>query len=142
MQLSSTARWRDGMTCDIDVRDHLVTVDAAGDAGGQNRGPRPKPLVLAALAGCTGMDVASLLKKMHVEFDSLAIEVEAETAEEHPRVFRKIHLRYIFTGGRLERDKMEKAVRLSQEQYCSVGAMLRKAAPITWEILENPPSPQ
>jgi len=80
------------------------------------------------------MDVVSILNKMKVNFDSFEIIIDAERAKEHPKVFTKIHLTYRFKGKNLPRDKIEKAVRLSQERYCSVSAMLRKSAEIDWEI--------
>jgi putative redox protein len=138
MTTKVTADWADGMAFDIDVGSHRVTVDAAGEFGGGDRGPRPKPLILAALAGCTGMDVVSLLRKMRAEFDSLSIEVEADTADDHPRIYPVIRVRYIFRGARLERDKLEKAVELSQNKYCGVSAMLKLAADLTYEIVEKP----
>ena len=140
MQTSTIASWKEGMAFELDLQGHRLTIDSAEDSGGKDRGPRPKGLLLAALAGCTGMDVVSLLKKMRMEFDSFAVQVEADSGEDHPRVYREIRIRYLLTGGRLERDKIEQAVRLSQEKYCGVSAMLRKSVPLTWEIVENPPS--
>ncbi len=138
MASSAVARWRGGMTFDLDLQGHRFTIDAAEESGGSNRGPRPKALLLAGLAGCTGMDVVSLLRKMHMEFDSLAVEVEADTADQHPKVYRAIRIRYLFTGDKLEREKIEKAVELSQTRYCGVSAMLAKAAPISYQIIERP----
>ncbi|MHC1568686.1 MAG: OsmC family protein, partial [Candidatus Syntropharchaeia archaeon] len=80
------------------------------------------------------MDVVSILNKMKVDFDSFEILIDSERAEEHPKVFTKIHLIYRFKGKNLPRDKIEKAVKLSQERYCSVSAILRKSAEIDWEI--------
>ncbi|NMA94630.1 MAG: OsmC family protein [Clostridiales bacterium] len=112
-----------------------LLMDASKEVGGEERGPRPKALLLSALIGCTGMDVASMLNKMQVELDGLTIEVEAEEAEEHPRVYTKIHVIYRFRGDNLPEDKLNRAVTLSQEQYCSVSAILKKAAPITYEVV-------
>ena len=112
-----------------------LLMDASKEVGGEERGPRPKALLLSALIGCTGMDVASMLIKMQVELDGLTIEVEAEEAEEHPRVYTKIHVIYRFRGDNLPEDKLNRAVTLSQEQYCSVSAILKKAAPITYEVV-------
>jgi putative redox protein len=109
-------------------------MDGAPEFGGQEKGPTPKPLVLAALGGCTGMDVVSLLKKMRVDYTRFRVTAEAETTTEHPIVYNRIHLIYEFSGKDLPLDKLQKAVDLSQERYCSVSAMLRKAAELTYEI--------
>jgi putative redox protein len=100
-------------------------------------GPRPKPLLLSALAGCTGMDVVAILKKMQVQFDSFSMNVNGELTEEHPRIFDKINIVYQFTGKDLPLDKIKKAVELSQEKYCGISAMLGKAAEITYEVELN-----
>ncbi len=114
---------------------HDVPIDAAEQFGGQDKGPKPKGLTLTALAGCTAMDVISILRKMKVEPDDFSVEAEADVADEHPMVFTKIKLIYRLTGKDLPRDKVEKAVNLSQERYCGVNAMLKKAAPVEYEII-------
>jgi putative redox protein len=111
----------------------LVMDSSPGD-GREGAGPSPMQTVLGALAGCTGMDVVSILTKMRVPLERMTIDVEAERAAEHPRVFTKIHLRYEFGGAGVTREPVEKAVTLSLERYCSVTAMLRKSAEITHEI--------
>jgi len=120
---------------DVELQGHRFTVDADESVGGKDRGPRPKALLLSGLAGCTGMDVASILGKMKMPYDSFAVEIDAETTDEHPKVYRSITVRYIFTGKELDRTKIEKAVNLSQEKYCGVSAMLGKTAEITSEII-------
>ena len=84
------------------------------------------------------MDVASILGKMKMPYDSFSIEVDADTTDEHPKVYDRIALRYVFTGSELDEKKIEKAVRLSQEKYCGVTAMLSKTAEIDYEIVTNP----
>jgi putative redox protein len=101
---------------------------------GDDSGPSPKQLVLAGLAGCTGMDVASLLKKMRVEYDSFEIYTEADLTEEHPKVFSEIRLVYRFKGENIDKAKVEKAVNLSKDRYCGVSAMLKKNSPIHFRI--------
>jgi putative redox protein len=113
-------------------------VDADPRFGGKDRGPRPKPLLLSALGGCTGMDVVSLLAKMKMPFDSLAIEVEGEAREEHPQIYTRIHIRYLLKGGALDREKIDKAIALSLEKYCAVTAMLSKSAAVSHEVVLNP----
>jgi putative redox protein len=113
---------------------HTLSMDAAPESGGENTGFRPKELVLTGLAGCTAMDVISILHKMRAEPESFRVEVEAEQTEEHPKVFTKIHLKYIVHGN-VPEEKLKRAVELSQEQYCGVSAMLAKTAKITYEYI-------
>lgn len=118
-----------------EINGHEIHLDAAEAVGGQNLGVRPKHMTLNSLAGCTAMDVISILRKMRIEPDFFAVEAQAEQTEEHPKVFSKIKLIYRFKGQNLPLDKLEKAISLSQERYCGVSAMLRLAAPIETEIL-------
>ncbi len=126
--------WLEDMTFEANVNGHRIVIDALESVGGHDRGPQPKPLVLAALAGCTAMDVISILNKMHVSPQNFRIEVEAEVTQEHPKVYHTIKLIYIFKGQNLPIDKLQKAIDLSQERYCGVSAMLRKAANISYEM--------
>lgn len=123
-----------GMAFEVQQNGHTFWIDADDSVGGTNKGPRPKALLLSGLAGCTGMDVASILTKMKVNYTSLRIEVDANLTEEHPRVYDRIHLKYILGGESLDLAKIEKAVKLSQDKYCGVSAMLGKSAEITYEI--------
>jgi putative redox protein len=136
--VKTTLEWNGGMSFATELQGHRLTVDAESRFGGQNRGPRPKPLVLTALGGCTGMDVVSLLNKMQMPFDALAVEVEGEAREEHPQVYTRLHLRYILKGNALDRDKIDKAIGLSLDKYCAVHAMLAKSVPISHEVVLNP----
>jgi putative redox protein len=128
------AEWNDDMSFCSSLNGHRLVMDAESSFGGKDRGPHPKMLLLSALGGCTGMDVISILKKMRVDPDRFRIIAEAEIAEEYPKVFTKIHLIYEFKGDGLPHEKLKKAVDLSQERYCSVSAMLKKACPLTYEI--------
>lgn len=127
-------KWTDEMSFESTVNNHKIVLDAVEAVGGKDRGPRPKPLLLVSLGGCTGMDVVSMLKKMRVEFEGLNIEVEGDLTEEHPKVYHTITIHYQFKGKGLPMDKLEKAVTLSQERYCGVTAMLAKAAKINYKI--------
>ena len=100
-------------------------------------GPRPKPFMLLALGGCTGMDVVSILHKMRVEFDSLNIRVEGNLTEEHPKHFDRMKVIYEFTGKDLSMDKLQKAVDLSKERYCGVSMNYKTSMEIEYEILIN-----
>ena len=134
----TTLKWQGDMSFAAELQGHRLTVDADPRFGGQGQGPRPKALLLTALGGCTGMDVVSLLKKMQMPFDSLAIEVEGEAREEHPQVYTRIHIRYILKGSALDQDKIKKAIGLSLDKYCPVTAMLSKTAAVSHEVVLNP----
>ncbi|MCF8219040.1 MAG: OsmC family protein [Bacteroidales bacterium] len=135
MEKLAQTNWKDGMAFDAEVNGHKLTIDADEKVGGKDRGPRPKPLLAVSLAGCTSMDVISILKKMRVTPDFFDVEVFADSTEEHPKHYNKIHLKYIFKGKDLPEDKINKAVNLSQDRYCGVSHMLGKAAELTHEIV-------
>jgi len=127
--------WQGNMKFDAVVSGHHVIMDALPLVGGNDEGARPKELMLASLAGCTGMDVVSILKKMRVEPEYFNIKVEAEMTEEHPKHYTAMHIIYEFKGEGLELEKLQKAVKLSQDQYCGVSTAYRKAMEITYEIV-------
>ncbi|HCE53956.1 MAG: OsmC family protein [Lutibacter sp.] len=126
--------WKGQMLFESVAPEGTVIIDAAEEAGGQGKGLRPKALMLTSLAGCTAMDVASLLKKMRAEVGNFKIEVEANLTEEHPKVYDKVKVIYKFYGEDFKKDKIEKAVNLSVESYCGVMEMFRKFAEVTTEI--------
>lgn len=126
--------WEGEMAFEANVSEHRLLFDAKPEVGGNNRGPRPKALLMASLAGCTGMDVVSILKKMKVQPDGLNIVVEGTLAEEHPKAYTALHVIYEFTGDNLPVDKIQRAVELSQDKYCGVSATLKKAVDLTYEI--------
>ena len=127
--------WQGNMKFDAVVSGHHVIMDALPLVGGNDEGARPKELMLASLAGCTGMDVVSILKKMRVDPEYFNIKVEAEMTEEHPKHYIAMHIIYEFKGEGLELEKLQKAVKLSQDQYCGVSTAYRKAMEITYEIV-------
>lgn len=126
--------WLENMAFKAEINGHEIILDAAEQVGGENRGPRPKPLMLTALAGCTGMDVVSILKKMRVELDDFNVIVEGDLTEEHPKQFSKMHVIYEFKGKDLPLEKLKKAVSLSEERYCGVSALYKKVIEVTSEI--------
>ena len=132
-----TANQVDDMAFSMDIGGHKIVMDAGPEVGGKDMGVRPKPLLLAGLIGCTGMDVSSILKKMKVEYDSLDISVSADSTEDHPKVYENIHLVFHFKGENLPLDKLQRAAELSQEKYCGVSAMLKKATVVTYEVIVN-----
>ncbi|HZH72066.1 MAG TPA: OsmC family protein [Mariniphaga sp.] len=126
--------WQKNLSFLAEVNNHKIVLDASEQVGGENKGPRPKPLLMAALAGCTGMDVVSILKKMRVELDDFNVYVEGDITEEHPKQFTSMHIVYEFKGKNLPEEKLQKAVNLSDERYCGVSAMFKKAIEVTHEI--------
>jgi putative redox protein len=122
------------MAFEVEVSGHKIIIDAEENVGGEDMGPRPKPLMLAALGGCTAMDVVSILRKMRVNFETVNVKVDGELTEEHPKHFYKIHLTYEFTGRDLPREKLEKAINLSQDRYCGVSYSYMKTMELTHEI--------
>ena len=109
---------------------HWITVDGPENFGGSDAGIRPKELLLLSLAGCTASDVVSILKKKRVKLDDFEINISAEMTEEHPKVFTKIDLEYVFYGDNIKEKDVERAIDLSQTTYCGVTAMLEKVLEI------------
>jgi putative redox protein len=137
MKQSMSGKWLNKMAFEADVNGHKLIMDAVPEVGGENRGPRPKELMLASLLGCTGMDVISILEKMRVEVADFNIDIEADVTEEHPKHYEAIHIIYSFKGKDLPLDKLEKAIELSQDRYCGVSVVYKKAMKITYEIRVN-----
>ena len=129
------AHFTNGMSFDIEIGGYKITVDAGKEVGGQGLGPGPKSLMLASLAGCTGMDVVSILNKMRIKFDDLKIEVEGNITEDHPKHFDHMHIKYIFRGKDIPVEKVNSAISLSQEKYCGVSFNYRMAMKITSELI-------
>jgi len=126
--------WKGDMSFEADINGHKVMMDTIPEGGGNDSGASPKKLLLAALSGCTGMDVVSILKKMHVDFEKCTIEVQGDVADEHPKRYTAMHVIYRFTGKDLPMDKLEKAVRMSEDTYCGVEALFKLAIQVTSEI--------
>ena len=127
--------WLDGMAFENSADGHTFVVDAAEEFGGQDRGPRPKLLLLNALAGCTAMDVVSMLTKMKQNLSWFNVRIEADLGDEHPKTYTAIRITYQFKkADGLDDAKVRKAASLSQERYCGVSAMLQKATDVSWDI--------
>ncbi|MEN8187982.1 MAG: OsmC family protein [Bacteroidota bacterium] len=127
-------QWKGKMLFNADSVGGSFPVDAAEDVGGQDKGVRPKALMLTSLAGCSGLDVVSLLKKMRAEVEDFEVDVTGELTDKHPKFYHKAHVEYRFYGKDFQKDKIEKAVKLSQERYCGVSEMFRQFADLTYEI--------
>lgn len=126
------------LTFEIIQDGHSITVDADGSVGGSNLGPRPKGLLISGLIGCTGMDVASILRKMKINYDKLELSAETELTEDHPKVFKEIELKYFLEGDpSLDKAKIKRAVELSMTKYCGVTEMLKKNSDIHYSIYLN-----
>ena len=117
---------------------HWVPMDGPAEFQGSDAAIRPKELILISLGGCSGSDVASILNKMREKVHRFEMDISAESATEHPKVFTKIHITYKFWGEALKQANIEKAINLSQERYCSVSAMLRASVDITHSYEVNP----
>ena len=117
---------------------HAVVMDAAPDVGGRDLGPRPMEMVLMGAGGCSAIDVVHILRKSRQDLVDCVVELEAERADEDPKVFTRIHMHYIVTGRGLNPAQVERAIKLSKEKYCSATIMLAKTADVTsdYEIRE------
>ncbi len=133
MTLQASVRWTENTQfVGVSGTNHSVVMDTDAEHGGDNIGAKPMELLLIALAGCTGMDVVSILKKMRVEFAGLEIKVRGERREEHPRIFTRIDLEYIIYGTRIDENAVKRAVDLSMEKYCSVTGMIKNTCPVNY----------
>ena len=135
MKESIKTTWLNDLSFEAEVDGHKIYLDTSLEHGGKNTGPRPKPLMMVALAGCTGMDVAAILQKMRVEVDSLTVEVEGDMTEDHPKRFEGMKVIFRVKGKNIELKQVEKAVNLSKTKYCGVSANYTKAFPIDHEII-------
>ncbi|WP_369048381.1 OsmC family protein [Tenacibaculum sp. UWU-22] len=130
-----TTVWKKDMVFESDnPNGHKIQIDASEENGGTDNGLSPKALMLSSLAGCSGLDVVSLLKKMRVEIDNFTIEITGELTEEHPKYYHAVKVDYHFYGHELDEKKVEKAVTLSVNKYCGVMEMFRKFATIETNI--------
>ena len=137
MEHKVQANWQGEMQFMADAPGGIVHLDAAEEFGGKNKGNRSKSLMLVALAGCTGMDVVSLIRKMRLNVDGFTVEVTAQLSEEHPKMYTQTHVSYSFSGTELDQEKLEKAVDLSFDTYCGVIAMFKTFSTVTKEIRYN-----
>lgn len=130
-------QWMGKMQFNALVNGHTIVMDAPERVGGEDQGPIPKPFVLTALSGCTGMDVAAILRKSGKEVTDFDIKVSGEISKQAPIVYVAIHLIYNFKGPEETRDAALQAVTDSQEKFCGVSRMLKQIMPVTWEVNYN-----
>ena len=131
-----TTTWQGSTLFDSTIGGQTVRIDANSDPENK-QGPNPKPLMLSSLAGCTGIDVVMLLKKMRVEISTFRMDIEGELTDTVPKTYSLIRLKYYFTGKNLKVNKIVKAVKMSKEQYCGVSAMLAMVCPIEYSVYVN-----
>ena len=137
--MNISVNWVDGMLMvGKSHSGHSITMDGPPEIGGDNLGVRPMEMLLLGVAGCTMIDVVTTLKKMRQDLTNCETKLSAERADEHPKVFTDIHIQFIVKGQDLDPKKVEKAITLSAEKYCSASIMLGKTASIShdFEILE------
>lgn len=131
------SQWMGGMQFNTLIGDHVITMDAPEKSGGEDLGPIPKPLLLTAIAGCTGMDVVALLRKQHIELKNMTIRVRGSLSQTAPIVYTNAQVVFEIQGSLNDSEAVVQAVKDSQERFCGVGTMLRKAFPISWDVLFN-----
>ncbi len=138
--MKSTIKWVDGvMFVGESGSGHAIVIDGPQDAGGRNLGPRPMELILTGLGACTAFDVVTILKKARQAVTDCRVELEAERADEIPKVFTRIHLHFVISGRGLKPAQIERAINLSSEKYCSATIMLQTSVAIShdYEVLET-----
>ena len=133
--MNISVNWVDGMLMvGKSHSGHSITMDGPPEIGGENLGVRPMEMLLLGVAGCTMIDVVTTLKKMRQDLTNCETKLSAERADEHPKVFTDIHIKFIVKGQDLDPKKVEKAITLSAEKYCSASIMLGKTASITHDF--------
>ncbi|SDK15009.1 putative redox protein [Catalinimonas alkaloidigena] len=129
-----SAQWLGNLAFEAQVAGHTIMMDARPEVGGEDRGTSPKRLLLTGLAGCTGIDIGMLIKKMRLEVEGFTIDVGGDLTQEDPKVYHQVNVIYTFKGKDLDHPKLERAVQLSWDKYCGVAAMLKKATDLSYEI--------
>ena len=138
--MKARIEWKDGASfLATSGSGHAVLMDGPPEGGGENRGPRPMEMLLMGTGGCAAFDVVLILRKSRQNVSNCELEIEAERAQQEPKVFTRLHLHFILTGKNLNPSQVERAIRLSAEKYCSASIMLGKTAVLThdYEIVEE-----
>ena len=133
--MNISVNWVDGLLM-VGKSDsgHTITMDGPPESGGENLGVRPMEMLLLGVAGCTMIDVVTTLKKMRQDLSHLETKINAERATDHPKVFTDIHIQFVVKGKDLDPKKVDKAITLSAEKYCSASIMLGETATITHDF--------
>ena len=133
--MKGTVTLQEGSTFEgVSGSEHRVTMDVAPEVGGRNLGLRPMEMVLLGLGGCTAIDVLHMLRKGRQPITDMRVELDAERADDVPKVFTRIHLHFVLTGAGLDPHKIERAINLSASKYCSASMMLNKTAEMTHDF--------
>jgi len=135
--MDARVEWKSGMTFEAYLDGFNFFIDADKQFGGENKGPRPKGLTLVSLAGCTAMDVISILQKMRVTVDAFEVATDAVIEENHPKRILEVLIKYSFKGKNIPVDKVKHAIELSQESYCGVSATLKPSVKLSYQIIIN-----
>ncbi len=129
-----STRWGGKMYFESLVNDRFIYMDKLPEHGGESKGPRPKPLILSAIAGCTGMEIVSILEKMRVKIEGLEIDVSGQLTDTQPKIYKSVRIVFKVKGQNDDKQKIERAIHLATEKYCGVLAMVRHFATVTSEI--------
>jgi putative redox protein len=129
--------WMGKMQFNTLVNGHTVIMDAPERVGGEDNGPIPKPFVLTALSGCTGMDVVALLRKQGITLNDLNLKISGEISKQAPIVYTSIHVVYEIKGSQADEQATFDIIMQSQEKICGVSSMLKRIMPVTWQIIYN-----
>ena len=129
--------WMGKMQFNASVNGHTIVMDAPPKVGGEDAGSIPKPFVLVALSGCTGMDIVALLRKSNLKADQFSMTTTGELSRHSPIEYVSMHIVYSFKANDGMKDSILTAVNDSQEKYCGVSHMLKKALPVTWDVILN-----
>lgn len=132
---SIVSEHKGGMAFSTNINGHNVDIDLTKEHGGDNSAPGPKILMLVSLAGCTGVDVVSILNKMKTSFSDFTVQVDAQLTDEHPRVYKEVMITYSIKVDEDKRDNVEKAINLSQDKYCGVSEMFRAFSTLDSKIV-------
>jgi len=138
--MKATVGWSGGMRFEAKTESgHTLAMDAPASFGGQDSAPRPMEVLLAGAGGCTSFDVVHILKSGHHDVTACRVEIDADRAATDPKVFTRIHFHFVVAGRGLKAERVEHAIKLSAEKYCSASAMLGKTAVIThdFEVIES-----
>jgi putative redox protein len=135
--MDARVEWKDGMAFEAHLEGFHFTIDAAEQFGGQNRGPGPKGLTLVSLAGCTAMDVISILQKMRMKVDAFEVATDAVIEKDYPKRILEVVIKYSFKGENVPVDKVKHAIELSLENYCGISATLKPSVKFSHQIIIN-----
>jgi putative redox protein len=130
-----STEWKGNMHFESTVNGHALRFDKLPKHGGDDKGPRPKPVFLASIAGCSGMEIILILEKMHVRIEGLRIEIAGELNDGQPKVYKSVHVIYKVSAQASDQQKIERAINLAVEKYCGIISMVRQFANFTSEVI-------